>query len=600
LKGNVGILYRSFHTTQESRSERQPHILSTGAVITWDGRLDNRAELVSEFSHLLKLTSTDVEIVAAAYERWGTNCLKRLIGDWALAVWNPGTRSLTLAKDFLGSRHLYYYANERQIAWSSILDPLVHSAEGLTLCEEYIAGWLSFLPAAHLTPFVGIHAVPPSSFVVLNPCKCTVKQYWDFDSSKSIRYGSDAGYEEHFRTAMAQAVERRLRSNTPILAELSGGMDSPTVVSVGDRVLGHGLANAPRLDTISYISDSEPNWNELPYITKVEEQRGRVGCHIDVSSPTFFNFTNQEVFLTPGAGKQTSAASKEFDECRLSQGHRVLLSGIGGDEVTGGVPTPLPELENLLAKAHLRMLAHKLKLWALNKRKPWFHLLGQALRGFFPRQFVGVPKNLQPAAWLNQRFVRRNMDALLGYPRRIKLFGPVPSFQENLATLDNIRRQAACWSLPSEPTYEKRYPFLDRCLLEFLFAIPREQLVRPGMRRSLMRRALVGIVPNEILNRKRKAVVSRAPRVAISTEWHRLVEMTQEMVSSSLGIVVSVKILDALEEARRGGEVRIVPLMHTLATEMWLRTLTSKGIFTGTDHMYRLGARVPSRVLTEG
>src|SRR6266852_4929865 len=70
-KGNMSILYRAFHTTKESRSETQPHITPSGAVITWDGRLDNRTELIDELSDSLTNDSTDVAIVAAAYEKWG-------------------------------------------------------------------------------------------------------------------------------------------------------------------------------------------------------------------------------------------------------------------------------------------------------------------------------------------------------------------------------------------------------------------------------------------------------------------------------------------------------------------------------------------------
>src|SRR5437879_11452533 len=106
--------------------------------------------------------------------------------------------------------------------------------------------------------------------------------------------------------------------------------------------------------------------------------------------------------------------------------------------------------------------------------------------------------------------------------------------------------------LPVQQPYEERYPYLDRGLLEFMFAIPREQLVRPTQRRSLMRRALVGIVPDEILNRKMKAFVARAPMVAISNDWAHFVAMTQNMLVSSLGIVDSERISDALQKVRRG------------------------------------------------
>jgi len=258
-----------------------------------------------------------------------------------------------------------------------------------------------------------------------------------------------------------------------------------------------------------------------------------------------------------------------------SQGNRVVLSGIGGDEVTGGVPTPTPELEDLLVRGRFRTLAHQLKVWALNKRKPWFHVFFEAARGFFPPALVGVPEHKRPAPWLNRCFAKRNRAALQGYESRVKLFGPLPSFQENVATLEALQRQLGCHALPSQPPYEKRYPYLDRGLLEFMYAIPRDQVVRPGQRRSLMRRSLVGIVPDELLNRKRKAFVARAPLAGLSGEWPTLVDASQHMIGSSLGIVDPTRFSEALQKARHGHAVPTVLLMRTIGIEFWLRNLVA-------------------------
>jgi len=578
---NVAILYRAFHTTPESHREVQPHISSSGAVITWDGRLDNRADLITEIRDSLTVNSADVAIVAAAYERWGTNCFAKLIGDWGLSVWSHNNRSLLLAKDPIGTRHLYYSFDDNQVAWSTILDPLVRLAgKTFALNEEYIAGWLSMFPATHLTPCVGVHSVPPSSFVLLRPGRHTLNRYWDFDPEKKIRYGTDAQYEEQFRTVFATAVQRKLRSDRPVLAELSGGRDSSSIVCMADAVIARGAAETPRLDTISYYNDSEPNWNERPYFTKVEEKRGRTGWHVNVGVQDLEKTSPLEsphnVFVpTPGSDGRTSP---HFRMCMAAQGNRVVLSGIGGDEVMGGVPTSAPELGNLLASAQFGAIAHQLKIWALEKRKPWFHLLWEAASVFFPLYFVGVPRYMRPAPWLQSSFVKRNWAALSGYASRTKLFGPLPSFQDNVTTLDALQRQLECIALPFEPPFEKRYPYLDRCLLEFMFAIPREQLVRPTQRRSLMRRALAGIVPDEILNRRGKAFVARSPMVAIANDWAHFAEMTQNMLGSSLGIVDPENISEVLQKVRRGEEVPMIQLRRTLFLEDWLKGLRALGI----------------------
>src|ERR1700677_101456 len=584
-KGGLDILYRAFHTTKESRRETQPHISSSGSVIAWDGHLDNRAELVSELRDALAFDSTDIAIVAAAYERWGANCFAKLIGDWALSIWSAIHRSLILAKDPIGTRHLYYSFDNNQVAWSTILEPLVRLAgKSFALNEEYIAGWFSMFPAVDLTPCVGIHSVPPSSSVLVRPGKHAVSKYWDFDPKNKIRYRTEAEYEEHFRLVFATAVQRKLRSDKPVLAELSGGRDSSSIVCMADTIIVRGTIDAPRLDTISYYDDSEPNWNERPYFTKVEEKRGRTGWHVNVGAQDPENIqasdpppesVHARFVPTPGYDGRTAPY---FRMCMASQGNRVVLSGIGGDEVMGGVPTPTPELENLLARAQFGALAHQLKVWALEKRRPWFHLFWEATRGFFPPALVGVPKYMRPVPWLQARFVKRQWAALTGYPSKAKLFGPLPSFQANVGTLDALRRQLARTALPFEPPYEKRYPCLDRGLLEFMFAIPREQLVRPTQRRSLMRRALVGLVRDEILNRKTKAFVARSPMVAISNDWAHFAEMTHNMLSSSLGIVRPELISEALLKVRRGETVPIVTLRRTLYLECWLKDLRALGI----------------------
>ena len=575
-KGGLDILRCAFHTTRESRLETQPHVLPSGAVITWDGRLDNRADLIGRFSDALSGRSSDVAIVAIAYERSGLDCLAELTGDWALSIWNPGDRSVILAKDPIGVRHLYYSLHGERLTWSSILDPLVLlSGNAFALDEQYLAGWLAYFPAVHLTPYVGIHSVPPSSFVMVKAGKCTTHRYWDFDPEKKIHYHRDAEYEEHFRSVFGESVRRRMRSEGRIVAELSGGIDSSSIVCMADRIIASGGGESPRLDTLSYYDDSEPDWNERPYFSQIEQGRGHIGYHVDVGSRNAFlcDFETHRFAAAPSSGGRPSEAAKQFIHCMASPGSRVLLSGIGGDEVTGGVPTPLPQLADLLARARFSSFAHQLSVWAIHKRKPWFQLLLEVTCGFLPHALVGAPKHRRPAPWLHPTFVNCHRDILIGRGPRLKLFGALPSFQEHLGTVDVLRRQLACSVLPSDPLYEKRYPYLDRDFLEFIYAIPPKQLVRPGQRRSLMRRALVGIVPDELLNRKRKAFVARGPRVAISRHWTSLMEISRDMVTNSLGIVDSRAYRDALQKARNGQDVPIIPLLRTIAVEMWLRNL---------------------------
>lgn len=438
--------------------------------------------------------------------------------------------------------------------------------------------------------------------------KHTITKYWDFDPGKRIRYRTDAKYEEHFRSALATAVQRRLRSDRPVLAELSGGMDSSSIVCMADLVLGQGHANCPRLDTITWYDESNPNWGELPHFTKVEEKRGRIGHHIDFTSlkkddsqtPFGAEFLSDCFAATPIPNSRQSEFFKQNATYIRSQGYRVTLSGIGGEFTGDGVPTPTPEFQNLLARVRFVTLSRQLTAWAAKMRKPRLPLLWEAVQGFF---FVpaDVPKEMYSAPWLHSGFVRRNRAALHGYPFRVKLFGPLPNFQHNLRTLNIHRKLLALYTLQRELLHEVRYPYFDRDFLEFMYAIPCEHIVRMGQRRFLMKHALVGIVPDEILKRKKKEIVPQerpknVPAERTSAEWPSLVEIGQQIVGSSAGIIDPNRFLEALQKVRRNEEVPLDSLKRTLTLESWLRRLTTEqvigdgGQVTTVKGTYVLGA----------
>lgn len=577
-KGGVQIVYSAFHTTSESQHERQPHASQSGKVITWDGRLDNRADLIRHFGKPLTSETPDVAIAGVAYDQWGTAAFARLIGDWAISIWDPIALELLLAKDVIGVRRLYWCISASHVSWSTVLDAIV-GAENLQppFNEEYIAGWFSHYPAPNVTPYSKIHSVLPGSFVRIRSRRSATTIYFRFEPLRAIRYSSDAEYAEHFRDVFAESVRRRLRSNKPVLAELSGGMDSSSVVCIADNLIAAGKAETPRLDTLSFYDPSEPNWDERPYFTKVEALRGRRGFHIDVSRTNMSLPGLRESIpgITPNDCARDSGESAAIAECLIANGNREVLSGVGGDEMLGGVPTPIPELADLLARARLVRLAHQLTAWGIAIRQPCLFLLFDACRQFFPPN-IGHTASVHATEWLTPRFVEQYRVVLGGYEQRLQLFGPLPSFQENVSTLRALQRQLQCTSKRTAHPHEVCYPYLDRDFVEFLFALPREQVIRPGRRRSLMRRALTGIVPTEILERKRKAFILRAPVVAVAQNWTAIEAFTQTMVSEEMGVVDAKNFRKALARIRDGQVVPMVPVIRTLLVEHWLRAAAAR------------------------
>jgi asparagine synthase (glutamine-hydrolysing) len=579
---HVDILFYRFCETEDASREEQPYRVGPDQILTWDGRLDNRAELRRELAGMERGSDTDVAIVAAAYRRWGLACLPKLLGDWALSIWDSVEQELVLAKDFLGTRSLFYTGDKSHAQWCSVLDPLVlFAGRQFQLNLEYLAGWFGLFPASHLTPYTGVYSVPPASYVVIRKDSLQIKEFWRFANRKSLVYRKDAEYEKHFLELFEVAVRRRLRSPFPVFAELSGGMDSSSIVCMADRILAAHPTRIPRLDTVTYHSSGEPNWNELPYVEKVEARRGRTGYRIEVGSDDAFHFDSdiRRFMATPGSLNSPSKSGQEFSSILRESGTRILLSGIGGDEVLGGAPSPAPILANLLAAGRLRALSSQLVAWGIVLRRPFLSMLLETL-SLFCRRAIDT-RSVPAPAWLCPGFLRDHSHAIQGYPRRTRLFGPRPSFQESVATIDALRRQLSSFPRSVEPSYHKSYPYLDRDLLDFLFSVPPDQLLRPGQRRSLMRRALAGIVPNELLHRKRKAFVIRGPLTAITSQFASLTAMTQEMIGSSLNIVDPQGLAAALNDVRSGGVVAVPLLIRVFGIERWLRNAAHWNVLEG-------------------
>src|ERR1051326_1867561 len=115
LSKSIGMVYMAFHTNKDSLHETQPLVSSTRQVLTWDGRLDNRDDVNSALADDLQNDRTDVDIVMAAFQKWGADCFAKLIGDFALSLWDPQTRQLYLARDPIGPRTLYYVRDDEGI-----------------------------------------------------------------------------------------------------------------------------------------------------------------------------------------------------------------------------------------------------------------------------------------------------------------------------------------------------------------------------------------------------------------------------------------------------------------------------------------------------
>ncbi|MGE5324434.1 MAG: asparagine synthetase B family protein [Actinomycetota bacterium] len=570
---SIAMLYRPFNTTSESRLERQPHTSPAGNIITWDGRLDNREELAAQLTDRPSVMMTDVDVVAAAFDRWGSDCFAKFIGDWAFAGWSPTERTLILAIDYMAIKHLHYYLKSESVTWCTDLEALVlESGDQFDLDDEYIAGYLASNPSPGRTPYLQIRSVEPGQFVRVHAGQAVSYAHFKFKPKLEIRYKTDAEYEEHFRHVFRQAVRRRLRSDSPILADLSGGLDSSSIVCMADDILAKDGAETPRLDTFSHYDLGEPNGDDLQHFTIVENKRGRAGHHLNIAnySESILPRTDFFVVAPGGLGSPTEL---ELERSRIWQsgGYTVRLCGIGGDEMLGGVPEPRPELADLIVQMRPLRFMRRTIAWSLIKRRPWIHLAFGAGTLLAPAWVKArVMKEAKTAPWLSSEF-----SAAYGMPQR--QLGPenrygfwLPSRQEVARTVVAMSGKMAKALSRGLTLEDFRYPYLDQTLVEFILSIPRSQILRPGERRSLMIRSLKGLVPDEILMRRTKGTAARRPILALANDWQGLDQVLLSSAVAAHGYVDQLQLRNALMAAKSGNAPQLVRLLQTLSLEYWL------------------------------
>jgi asparagine synthase (glutamine-hydrolysing) len=571
-EGNIGMGFQPFYTHDRSRLEVQPKTDKCGNILLWDGRLDNYQELTDVLG-LPEETIPDSEIVLAAWRCWRENCFSKFVGEWSLVLLSHADRTLYLVRDHAGTRTLYYQTCAERASWSSALESLTDPATDRKLSDEFAARYLCSVPIGTFTPYDSIHAVPPGHFVRVSGRSVESHRYWDAHRASPLSYSKDAEYEEHFVALFRQAVKRRTETGAPMLAELSGGMDSTAIVCISDELRRTGGNGHEKfVNTISYFDSREPNWDERPFVSIVESRRGKSGIHIDLSlvDATFSADIgrNSMPWLWPDDCQTISIESADADS------YRVVLSGLGGDELLGGIPTPLPELADLLYRHRYRQLLARSLAWCIVDRRPVVLRLCDVI-AFRNSVYRNEPVELSMIPqWISERS-RQALgltpgEKLEGYRLR-ELWPSAASFQRAwrllLETLPTHARS-------EHQNKEYRLPYLDRDLVDFLARTPREQLVRPGRRRSLMRRALKQIMPVEILERKRKAFVIRGTVLAIRNHHVEIRRLFERSAAAERGYIDRMRILQALDEFQTTTNISSQrSLRKAINLERWLQSL---------------------------
>jgi asparagine synthase (glutamine-hydrolysing) len=594
IKGPIAMCYRALHVNRESRLEKQPYVASDGRVIVGDLRLDNREELIAILGEFLDRKScvvTDIELALAAYQRWGKGFPLYLIGEFALMLYDPIDNKVLLARDHMGSRSLFYHIDKDRLICSSELGTLLATADvPLQINDEFIAEYIVYNPRQELTPYRNIYGVKPFHLISITAeGKMREEIYWDLSEVKEIRYKKDEDYEDEFNYLFNKAVSGPLRTDRPIFSELSGGIDSSAVVCIADRLIRNGDVQAPALFTISHVFDESSSSDERKYISYVEEKIGRTSYHLNESDAALFSKLTFDKF-TPILTSMLYCTNllRVTNELMSQIGASVILSGGGGDEMTCSYSNPSPELADLLVGIRPMKLYQRIKAWSKATKKPYLMTLwesvimpflpsciranyrarnGSVFPSFFNRDFA--------EKWLLKEILTTPVD-----PFHCRSF---KAKDQSIGFWTAVKAAEAC-KLPEFDKSLKSYPFLYRPLVEFVTAIPRDQLVRPGETRSLLRRSMKNTLPLRVCKRRSKGNPHEGISRALVREWDYLQSLLVDTRVSAYGYVDRDALQRTMDAYRYGNGLYSVQLVKTLVLEAWLRAFekTSVSILANT------------------
>ena len=337
IKGNVGLSIRRLSII-DLATGHQPISNEDGNVwIVFNGEIYNFAALRDDLrgkGHEF-VTNTDTETIVHAYEEYGVDCVKRLNGMFAYAIWDEREQRLVLTRDRIGIKPLYYYLDERVLVFGSELKALLaNPSVPRDLDHEALDAFLTFeyIPAP-LSIFKGIRKLPPGHTLVLKNGEARIEQYWEVSQGPSS--GDENELSERLYDLVKDAVRMRLVSDVPLGAFLSGGVDSSAIVCAMSELMDRPV------QTFS-IGFDDPSYNELGYARKVADHFG-TDHHEEVIRPDVVDLVEGLV----GYLDEPMADVSIFPTYLVSRLARrdvtVVLSGDGGDELFAGYDWYLAE-----------------------------------------------------------------------------------------------------------------------------------------------------------------------------------------------------------------------------------------------------------------
>jgi asparagine synthase (glutamine-hydrolysing) len=513
-EGSVGFGHSRLAVIDLTEAAHQPMVSDDGRCwITYNGEIYNFRELrktLESCGHQFR-SSSDTEVVLAAYREYGIKCLHHFRGMFAFAIWDAREKMLFLVRDRVGKKPLYYWVDREGIAFASepkafLSDPSFRSEVNLEAISHYLT--YQYVPAPW-SAFRGVHKLQPAHYLVVKNGKISAERYWKLSYANTFQ-GSKKDACVELLDKLKKAVEIRLISDVPLGAFLSGGIDSSVTVALMAQ-----LGVSP-LKTFS-IGFEQPEYNELPYARSVAQQYG-TEHHEFIVTPRASDLFPKLVwhYNEPFAD---SSAIPTFYLAEMTRNHvTVALNGDGGDEDLAGYDR-----------------------YVANALSGWYEYLPRSMRSLLRRASQWLPGPYQPKSFLSraQHFLGvLDQDPKHRYAHWVSHFYPslkekvcTPEFLDEAKGRDSLGLIVKAYSrsdasdfidatldvdvntyLPDDLLVkvdiatmayglEARSPFLDHEVMEFCASLPSWMKLRGLEKKHILKLCIRDLLPRDIIKR---------------------------------------------------------------------------------------------------
>ncbi len=495
----------------------QPMTDDYGNTICYNGEVYNYIELRKELAGYNFKTSSDTEVILAAYKKWGHNCVNHLRGMFSFAIWNDKEQDLFIARDRFGIKPLYYTIQNNTFYFASEVKTLLPFINEININKTALKDYLYFqLYLGDYTLINDIIELAPAHTIHIVNGKLNIKKYWEvyynLDFSRSPKY-----FEERLHELIYESIQLHTRSDVPIGSYVSGGIDSSIIASVASKTSQN---KDPFMGFTGKFTYSEL-YDESFYARKLA-QKANIGLHeIDITSQDFIDSIEKVIYHLdyPVAGP---GSFPQYHVSKLAAQHRkVVLGGQGGDEIFGGYTRYLiayfeqcikGAIDNTLSNGNFVVTYESIipNLVSLQNYKP---LLKEFFKdGMFNPIDERYFRLINRAPDLKTEIKWEELGGYTPFDSFSKIFNGSnvgkESYFDKMTHFDFKTLLPALLQVEDRMSMahgiESRVPFLDHPLVEFAATMPADIKFKDGTLKMILTNTMRNELPTEILERKNK------------------------------------------------------------------------------------------------